>query len=73
MVSVKVAAALVQVGTNLWVNPAQVLAVRPCDMDGRTKACTYIEGPGPAVISTDWPLLRVLQALGESGKTEEPR
>lgn len=60
---VKVVVTLVQVGTNVWVNPQQVACVRPSQLDGaQVVVCTTDHN----CHSTDWSMEKVLKALSET-------
>lgn len=62
MVTAKLAFVLIQVGSNLWVNPMQVqgvCAVRPPYFDTTCQAFIIANGPQ----CTDWAIDKVREAL----------
>lgn len=62
MVTAKLAFVLIQVGSNLWVNPMQLQGVK--DNNGATKCPTIILAEGEQC--SDWSAAKVIKALSSS-------
>lgn len=64
--AVKIAVVFVKVGSSLWVNTAQVAAIRPENSE-RCPTEIYVVGDYEYLCS-DWPLERVKDAIEKGSK-----
>lgn len=59
--TVKAIAVMIEVGTKLWINAAQVNAVYPCyNLAGDATVCIDV---GAQTRHSNWPLEQVLEAI----------
>lgn len=63
MVTAKLAFALVQVGSNLWVNPMQLQGIRLPDIAGECRSVVII---ADQFSCSDWSIDKVKEALSSS-------
>lgn len=64
MYHIKMAFALVQIGTRIWVNPMQIQGVSavPPELGPNCQTAIVVSAPNN-YLCTDWPLDKVLEAL----------
>lgn len=67
MYPIHIVVMMVQIGTNLWVNPMQVTEIKQAPRNEHPKCLVEVIVVGGSVCS-DWSIERVKAALEERGK-----